>query len=119
MTLDDLLNKFARAGQVFVRTSSVRLGNHDNTGNYRIVSITTDQETIRFRELNHTWSAEISELANQLQELHNALESGDSSHEDCGLARGLEDALGSGQHVPTQVEDARKLLSKYGRSLGW
>jgi hypothetical protein len=120
MDMDELLRKIARAGSATANASTVRHGNLGGAGDYSIVSITVGQETYRFRQTDSSsWSDEAVELANKLAELHAALESDMTKSTDYGIARNLEDVLGAGQYIYSQIAEAKDLLRKYGRSLDW
>ena len=120
MTLDQVLDKIVDAGSISASVSRVAHGNADSAGDYRIVRIKVGQEEIRFRQKRpHGWIDEPTELANRLSDLHHALE-GDAVHAvDWGMARALEDALGAGHYIPSQIETAKQLLVKHGCSLPW
>ncbi|ALS68381.1 hypothetical protein [Pandoraea apista] len=59
--------------------------------------------------------ARTTRLANRLAYLHHELEDKGDRGTDWSLARALEDRLGSGQPIPGDEEDAKRLLAKYDR----
>lgn len=57
----------------------------------------------------------LSELADRLRNLYQALEAQRDTGKDWSLARTLEDRIGSGQPIGDDIERAEALLACYGR----
>jgi hypothetical protein len=120
MTLDQILDKIARSGSASATVSTVKHGNPGGAGDFRIITLTLGSDELRFRqETSLKWVDEAIDLADALSNLQPELEKDVSKVADFTMARGLEDSLGSSQYEPGQIDQAKQLLRKYGRSLGW
>jgi hypothetical protein len=115
MTLDQLINRIAKGGNVSASVRSVLHGNEGGKGDYRIVTLKIDENEFVFTETETGWLDEATDLVNRLMSFHNAVKGQAKFSEDWALARSLEDSLGSGQFIHSQIQRARSLLARHSR----